>query len=128
MSHILVNRVKQMTGLAFGDKSILYRLADESHDGKTVFLRLDRLALYAGCSVRTAQRALRHLENLGILIPQGEKQGRGTVHVYRFNLEGSSSEPTEEESSNDGLTIEFLRRWESWTEEEKRFWGNNAPE
>lgn len=84
MSHALVNRVKPLTGFTFAEKSILFQLADASYDGETAFLRMDKLTLYAGCSLSTAKRALRSLERRGTLIPQGEKGGRGTVHVWRI--------------------------------------------
>ena len=131
MSHALVNRIKQMTGFSLAEKSVLYRLADESHDGKTVFLRLDRLALYTGCSRSTVQRALRHLESRGYLIEQGGKGGRGYVHVYRINLEPNEEEPQAEEMSSPNgaataeITLEFLRRQDDWTLEEMDFWAEN---
>lgn len=101
MSIRLVNKIRPMTGLTFAEKSILKELAATSHDDQTVFLRLDKLSLYCGCSVRTAQRALRALERKGVIIPQGEKPGgRGYVNIWRFNLDAA---PHEEAAESPGV-------------------------
>ena len=104
MSHSLVNRLKPLTGFTLAEKSILFQLADICHDGETVFLRMDRLTLYVGCSISTAKRALRSLERKGVLIPQGGKGGRGYVHHWRIQLPPPLAEyiPEPEPSNGNG--------------------------
>lgn len=96
MSIKLINLVRPLSALTFGEKSILFQLADISHNGETVFIRMQVLADYAGCGIRTAQRLVRQLEKKGLIIPEGEgTTGRGYIHVWRFNIE-STPQPVEE--------------------------------
>src|SRR5579875_2235833 len=90
MSHKLVNHLKFLSGLTFAQKSVLYRLCDESRDGETVFLKMERLAEYAGCSERAAQYAIQQLIKLKVLTPVGTARGRGHPHTYHISLDALS--------------------------------------
>ena len=90
MSHKLVNDLKFLSGLTFAQKSVLYRLCDESRDGETVFLKMERLAEYAGCSERAAQYAVQQLVKLKVLVPVGSARGRGHPHTYHISLDALS--------------------------------------
>lgn len=87
MSYKLVNQVKRMRGLTLAEKSVLFRLADESRNEETVKMKCELIASDAGCSERTVSRCLNLLEKKGVIIPIGKTAGRGHVTVYRICLD-----------------------------------------
>lgn len=69
-----------------GEKSILFRLADASRDHQTASMSVPELAVYTGCSERTAQYNLRRLEKLPVLFPIGTAGGMGHILTYRIDV------------------------------------------
>jgi pyocin large subunit-like protein len=86
VSFALTNQLKKCAGLTLAQKSILYRLADASQDGQTASIGVMKLADETGCDRTTAQRNLRQLEQMMVLIIMGTAGGAGHVLAYRIDL------------------------------------------
>lgn len=71
-----------MRGLAL--KSVLHALADHADPVGRCWPSIDRLALYAGCDVKTVRKALRGLEGLGAIRRQARP---GTSDMFELMLD-----------------------------------------
>ena len=81
----IVRAVRDVRGLKFAQKSVLYTLAlhASSKDGKGIYLSQDELAAEAGGNLKSCYTALKKLQEGGWITPE---EKRGHQKGYALNL------------------------------------------
>jgi 5-methylcytosine-specific restriction endonuclease McrA len=97
MAHKVFDLVKQHSDTTGPAKTVLLLIADHAgaEDGSGARLGEERLAVEAGLSVRTVQRAIAEAENLDELeVERGRRsRGRQAVNRYRVRVEVLQAKP-----------------------------------
>ena len=119
MSIDLTRKALSIQNLSQIQKHILTILCFRANQYDEVYSTIETLSLDCSCNIKTVERALKHLRDIGFLIYTGKIAPKSkNIPIYRIDLNhglsvGDKSLTTDFEDSNHGLSVLLTTHSES---------------